>query len=565
MGMQNESSATRNNNNLTFEEWLPEWLQKVLSIVETEHKWCLDNLPDQADSLLVTVIETCFISIKQSFKNRLQNALSMTKAAFDGGDSEVSPLHVLLKVKTSLKEFITSVEVMLTKSSSSGNSGKGEEEDSKGKLLECLALCTYGQIKDQVLLYPLLERQGMTSFLGKLGGELQQPIAKLKQMTAASTKAGLADAIEACTQIIQNIINPASKIGEDSVQRCLGMTDGFKLDELLLVIDECLAAFLNKVGLSLKAIQENVKDSLISNRAAAASKEEDLDMASQSQEDALPEDILVAILRVLQTAVLFSNSMSILEANLHSSVSVLKAQWEHQSNIIHVWFTLFPGQKEVHEKKLASLQGGSISLLPLVDKSVKEYKLSAEQIVLDFMMIKVKKSLQGIDESKLWSRTEAKDKTFDLPSFSVFPSKHVTSLGEYLLIVPQQFDVLDDLDELKITMKEGKGNKEEEEPQQSNSFAAEWITRVVEEASKLYTRDILRIPKLSEHGCSQLQADIDYLCNILQALFVAIPLKMSTIASNLSLSNEEIKEQKNQPKDCDAATWDKIVKMRLEV
>ena len=537
-----------------FEDWLTDWLRSVLSTVEAEHTWCLEILPAQADKLFATIIETCFIGIKQSFKNRLQGTLSAAKSAFDGGESEVSPLHALLKVKNTLADFLQSVDAVLSKSASG---------EAKKELMACLGLCTYGQMKDQVLLYPLLERQEITSFYNKLAATVQLPTAKLKQ-AATTSSASVADAIEACTRAIHEMIGPSCKIGESSVQRCLSVTDGFKIDELLTVTDECLAAFLNKIGLSLRAIQDCVKST--SERKAPSAEE----ASYESQQEGLPEDILVSILRVLQMAALFASSVSILDENLRSSVASLRSEWaDGKSSGVHVWFTLFPGQKEEHESKLSALETGEgSSVLPYADKSMKAFALSAEDLVLDFMMIKVRQSLLGLGESKLWFRAEAKDKTFDLPSFSAFPSKHVTSLGEYLLVVPQHFEVLDDLEELNArrtgAKEEGEGEGEEGEAQDTQSFAAEWISKIVEEASKLYTRDILRIPKLSPSGCAQLQADIDYLCNILQALFVSVPASLATISANLSLSVEEMRLPTNRPADCDIYAWDKISKMRRE-
>ena len=52
------------------------------------------------------------------------------------------------------------------------------------------------------------------------------------------------------------------------------------------------------------------------------------------------------------------------------------------------------------------------------------------------------------------------------------------------------------------------------------------------------------------------------MCKILQALFVTVPPALSTVASNLSLSNEEIKDPEKRNKDCDNAAWDRMVKMR---
>ena len=528
---------------VSFEGWLPEWLRSVLAVVEAEHKWCLEVLPGEADALFMTLIETCFISIKQSFKNRLQNTLSAAKLAHDAGDSPVSPLQVLVAVKTCLKDFLGSVITMLGRS--------GAREQGRGKLLECLALCTYGQIKDQVLLYPLLERQEISGSYNKLSGDLQLRTTKLKQ-AAHSSSGSVADSIEACTSAIHGLIGPLCKVGEAAAQRCLKITDGFKVDELLAVVDECLVAVMSKVSFSLKVIQDCAKEAAV--KASAAGQDAD----AAYKQDGLPEDILVAILRVLQVAALFSASIGGLEEALGASVASLGSKsWELQSDI-GVWFTLFPGQREEHVGKLAGFAGSP--LLPSSQRSVKDFAEAAEGLVLDFMMIKVRESLLGLKESKLWCRAEGKDTTFDLPSFSVFPSKHVTSLGEYLLVVPQQFEVLDDLEEVGSRLQ----SEEEQrgEGSEQSSFAAEWISKIVEEAAKLYTRDILKIPRLNETGCSQLQADIDYLCNILQALFVTVPPALSTVASNLSLSNEEIKDPEKRNKDCDNAAWDRMVKMR---
>ncbi|QDZ21297.1 subunit 7 of oligomeric Golgi complex [Chloropicon primus] len=532
---------------VTFEDWLPEWLRNVLTVVESEHKWCLEILPEQADNLFMTLVETCFIGIKQSFKNRLQNTLSATKLAYDAGDSSVSPLQVLLKVKSGLKEFLTSVSYVL-------NRRFDDSQQKKGKLLECLALCTYGQIKDQVLLYPLLERQEITGLHNKLAGDLMLPTAKLKQATH-SQSASIADSIEACTNAVHSIIGPSCEVGASSVERCMSITDGFKIDELLLVVDECLAAFLSKICLTLRVIKD-----CVTSVKGSMEGQEGSEVSYDYSQQALPQDLLVAILRVLQIAALFSNSVGNLEESLRTSVASLRSRMESGSfEGIHIWFTLFPGQKEEHQSKLARLEAP----LPSAKKAMKDFASSAEDLVLDFMMVKVKESLQGIKESKLWSRTEEKDKTFDLPSFSVFPSKHVTSLGEYLLVIPQQFEVLDDLEELSPTGSEAKERREGDQASEPSSFAAEWISKIVEEASKLYTRDILRIPRLSENGCSQLQADIDYLGNILQALFVSAPVALSTIAANLSLSAEEVKDpSSSRPKDCDGMAWDTVVKMR---
>lgn len=47
-------------------------------------------------------------------------------------------------------------------------------------------------------------------------------------------------------------------------------------------------------------------------------------------------------------------------------------------------------------------------------------------------------------------------------------------------------------------------------------------------AAELYVRELAKITSLSESGAAQLAADLDYFCNVLAALGVAVPLQLVT-------------------------------------
>ncbi len=47
-------------------------------------------------------------------------------------------------------------------------------------------------------------------------------------------------------------------------------------------------------------------------------------------------------------------------------------------------------------------------------------------------------------------------------------------------------------------------------------------------AAELYVRELARIGKLSSAGSAQLAADLDYFCNVLGALGVALPPQLVT-------------------------------------
>ncbi len=53
-------------------------------------------------------------------------------------------------------------------------------------------------------------------------------------------------------------------------------------------------------------------------------------------------------------------------------------------------------------------------------------------------------------------------------------------------------------------------------------------------AAELYMRELTKITALNESGAAQLAADLDYFCNVLAALGVAVPLQLVTWQVKLS-------------------------------
>mmetsp|Transcript_7637 Transcript_7637/g.19639 ORF Transcript_7637/g.19639 Transcript_7637/m.19639 type:complete len:123 (+) Transcript_7637:905-1273(+) len=68
-----------------------------------------------------------------------------------------------------------------------------------------------------------------------------------------------------------------------------------------------------------------------------------------------------------------------------------------------------------------------------------------------------------------------------------------------------------------------------DEDDESAHIDAEWLDKVASGAADLYTRQLLAIPKLSAKGAQQLSADLEYFCNVLNALSVAVHPTLATI------------------------------------
>ncbi|KAF6263232.1 Golgi complex component 7-domain-containing protein [Scenedesmus sp. NREL 46B-D3] len=116
-----------------------------------------------------------------------------------------------------------------------------------------------------------------------------------------------------------------------------------------------------------------------------------------------------------------------------------------------------------------------------------------------------------------------------VPSFSAYPLAAVTAVGEYLMALPQQLEVLMG-DEAAATA--GGSSPEaaalQAEAAEGDELAAEWLDKVVRGAGLLYADAVLQIRGLSPSGGAQLAADAEYFCNVMSALAVAPPPALVT-------------------------------------
>ncbi|WIA21115.1 hypothetical protein OEZ85_005432 [Tetradesmus obliquus] len=115
-----------------------------------------------------------------------------------------------------------------------------------------------------------------------------------------------------------------------------------------------------------------------------------------------------------------------------------------------------------------------------------------------------------------------------VPSFSAYPLPAVTAVGEYLMALPQQLEVLMG-DEAAAAAGGGQEAAAlQAEAAEGDELAAEWLDKVVRGAGLLYAEALLQIKSLSPSGGAQLAADAEYIANVMAALAVAPPPALVT-------------------------------------
>lgn len=104
--------------------------------------------------------------------------------------------------------------------------------------------------------------------------------------------------------------------------------------------------------------------------------------------------------------------------------------------------------------------------LPLASQRVAAFADTVNELVYDVLISKVRQRLSDVSRLPIWSAVEEQS-AFPLPSFSAYPQAYVTSVGEYLLTLPQQLEPL----------AEGISNNDSNNDE-AQFFATEWMFKV---------------------------------------------------------------------------------------
>lgn len=104
--------------------------------------------------------------------------------------------------------------------------------------------------------------------------------------------------------------------------------------------------------------------------------------------------------------------------------------------------------------------------LPITSQRVAAFADTVNELVYDVLISKVRQRFSDVSRLPVWSSVEEQT-SHHLPSFSAYPQNYVTSVGEYLLTLPQQLEPLVD------GISGSDANADE-----AQFFATEWMFKV---------------------------------------------------------------------------------------
>jgi hypothetical protein len=103
---------------------------------------------------------------------------------------------------------------------------------------------------------------------------------------------------------------------------------------------------------------------------------------------------------------------------------------------------------------------------------VASFTEAVNDLVYDVLIAKVRARLANVSAMHVWG-AEQEENAFDLPSFSSYASPYISSIGEYLLTLPQQLEPLIMGSANGLSTDNGEGNTDEDQ-----LFATEWMFKV---------------------------------------------------------------------------------------
>nr|CAB3468706.1 unnamed protein product [Digitaria exilis] len=497
-------------NGLSFSSWLPNFYDETLLYLEQEWKWCLTAFPEEYKSLVPRVLVETMSELNSSFVSRVNIATgdvvpetrSVAKGILDvlSGDLPKSTklqnkhLQALIELHNMTGTFARNIQHLFS------------ESDLPVVLNTLKAIYSpyetfkarYGQIERAILSAEMTGidiRGAVPRGVGAQGIELSETVRRMEE------------------SIPQMIV-----LLEAAVERCISLTGGSEADELVLALDDVMLQYISNLQEALKSLRVVCGlDSDALKKDASLEKKEAHRSVDVSEEEEW--SIVQGALQILTVADCLTSRTSVFEASLRATLARIGTNF----SLSGFGSSLDKSPAAISDENVdlplggrAALDIATIRLSDLPDKSKK-------------LLTVLEQRLSEVARLPIWSSVEEQG-GLPLPSFSAYPQAYVTSVGEYLLTLPQQLEPL----------AEGASGNEAGNDE-AQFFATEWIFKVAEGATALFMEQLRGIHYITDRGAQQLAADIEYLNNVLSALSMPIPPFLSTFHACVSIPRDQVR------------------------
>lgn len=564
----------------SFFSWLPNFYDELLLYLEQEWKWCMVAFPDDYKNLVPKLLIETMAVVGSSFVSRVNsatgNVVPETKALAKGildilsGDMpkgikiQTRHLEALIELHNMTGIFARNIQHLFS--------------ESDLRILMDTMKAVYSPYESFKQRYGQMERAILSSEIA--GVDLRGAVTR----GVGAQGIELSETVRRMEESIPHVI----VLLEAAVERCINFTGGSEADELILALDDIMLQYISTLHETLKSLRvvcgvDHGGDGVSSKKDTGLDKKDGtqstrkVDLISNEEE----WSIVQGALQILTVSDCLTSRSSVFEASLRATLARLSTSFslsvfgssldQNQSHVVSDDGTgeLSMGGRaaldvaavrlvDVPEKarKLFNLLNQSkdprFHALPLGSQRVTAFADTVNELVYDVLISKVRQRLSDVSRLPIWSSVEEQT-AYHLPTFSAYPQSYVTSVGEYLLTLPQQLEPL----------AEGISNNDANNDE-AQFFATEWMFKVAEGATALYMEQVRGIQFISDRGAQQLSVDIEYLSNVLSALSMPIPPVLATFHTCLSTPRDQLKDllKSDSGSQLDLPTANLVCKMR---
>lgn len=542
---------------ISFSSWLPSFYDELLLYLEQEWKWCMIAFPDDYKTLVPKLLIETMATIGSNFVSRINLATGDVVAetkALAKGILDILSGDMQKGIKIQSKHLEALIELHNMTGTFARNVQHLFSESNLPVLLDTLKAVylpyesfkqRYGQMERVILSSEIAGvdlRGAVVRGVGAQGIELSETVRRME---------------ESIPQVILFL--------DEAVERCISFTGGSEIDELILALDDIMLQYISTLQETLKSLRAvcgvdtgdggGTKKEMVSDRKEGTHNARKVDLMSNEEE----WSIVQGALQILTVADCLTSRSAVFEASLKATLARLSTSLSLSvfgsnldQNQSHVASDDGNGESPMIGR--AALDVASVRLvdvpekarrlfnlldqskdprfhaLPLASQRVAAFADTVNELVYDVLISKVRQRLSDVSRLPIWSSVE-EPSAFPLPSFNAYPQAYVTSVGEYLLTLPQQ------LEPLAEGFSSSDPNADE-----AQFFATEWMFKVAEGATALYMEQLRGIQYITDRGAQQLSADIEYLSNVLSALSMPIPPILATFHSCLSTPRDQLKD-----------------------
>ena len=248
---------------------------------------------------------------------------------------------------------------------------------------------------------------------------------------------------------------------------------------------------------------------------------------------------------IIQNHILCQNLLLLYEKSTDSEVAAGDGE-EMPFNYLKMWNN--PAWTRMCETiKLAKSSKDFVKLFPKSLKVIESLIGRCQQLSVNCVVEYARQQFLTMRPLKEWTRQSGDQR---LPKFSLAPLEYITRVGQYIMSLPAQLEILESDSEIQevfsksyvdsITNANGDHKLGDEE-----TVCEFWLSATVQELMKIYLECFLQIEFLTDEGCRQMIADLSYFQNVLDDIGVKLSDDLAALLRLLECPTNELSKLQN--------------------